>query len=279
MRIGLIVNTRRAQARTVPKLVRFLLRRGLEVRAERLVCRTLRLGCEAAEDAALVAGCDLVVALGGDGTLLRAARLVGCRDIPILGINLGELGFLTEFTVHQAQSAIAAFLKGRHQEEQRMVLEVCHRGRRYFALNDASVNMGKECRALKLVLSVNDTYVTDFVADGVVIATPTGSTAYSLAAGGPIVFPTLEAILITPLCPHALSARPLVAAPGEVIAIELGARNPRAAALVVDGCRRAAVAPGEKVVFRQADYKVRLVTPRQRSYYSILRNKMKWGGR
>jgi NAD+ kinase len=279
MRIGLIVNTRRAQARAVPALVRFLTRQGVSVRAEKPVCKALRLGCEAAPEPGFTRGCDLIVALGGDGTLLRAARLIGRQDVPILGINLGELGFLTEFTLPQAQTSVAAFLKGRHQEEQRMVLEVTHRRRVWYALNDASVNMGGECRALNLRLSVNSTYVTDFVADGVVIATPTGSTAYSLAAGGPIVFPTLEAILITPLSPHALSARPLVAAPDEQIAIELGTRNRQQAALVVDGQRQADISPGEQVTFHRADFKIRLVTPRRRSYYSILRNKMKWGGR
>jgi NAD+ kinase len=279
MKIGLIVNLRRAKAAIVPSLVRHLRLKGHDVVAERHVCRMLKLGCPSASDRGLAAGSDLVVALGGDGTLLRAARLVGRRGTPIIGVNLGELGFLTEFTYLQARSAVDGFLNGECREEQRMVLEVIHGPRRYFALNDVSINMGRSCRAIEVVLSVNNTYVTRFVSDGVVIATPTGSTAYSLAAGGPIVFPTLEAILITPLCPHALSARPLVAAPEEKIGIELGRKNTEPAPLVVDGQRRGFVQPGDRVVLQKTDFKVRLITPKKRSYYQILRNKMKWGGR
>jgi NAD+ kinase len=279
MRIGLIVNTRRTQAAIIPDLVRYLQDQGHTVVAEKDVCRVLKLGCRSASSDRFAARSDLVIALGGDGTMLQAVRLVGARSVPILGVNLGELGFLTEFTHEQARSAVADFLKGESREECRMVLEVRLGKRRYFALNDVSVNMGPVCRAIEVILFVNDTYVTRFVSDGVVIATPTGSTAYSLAAGGPIVFPTLEAILITPLCPHALSARPLVAAPEERIAVELGAKNSTEAALVVDGRCCARVKAGDRIHVRQAEFKARLITPKKRSYYEVLRRKMKWGGR
>jgi NAD+ kinase len=279
MKIGLVINTRRRRATILPDLVRHLTRRGHTVSAEPGACRQLRLDCRAAASRSLVTGSDLVIALGGDGTLLRAAGLVGQKDIPILGINLGELGFLTEFTWQQAKEAVDGFARGRYREEQRMMLEVRHGRRRYFALNDATLNMGNSCRAIEIVLTVNEHHVTRFVADGVVIATPTGSTAYSLAAGGPIVFPTLEAILVTPLCPHALSARPVVAAPEERIGIELGPKNAHDALLTTDGRCRGRVKPGELILISRAEFKTRLITPRRKSYYEILRNKMKWGGR
>jgi NAD+ kinase len=279
LRIGLVVNTRRPQVKIVPALVKHLQRHGHEVVAERSVCDALKLGCTAAASGRFAAKSSLVVALGGDGTLLRAARLIGRSGVPILGVNLGDLGFLTEFACEQAQAAVDDFVRGDYREEQRMMLEVAHDRMHYYALNDVSINMGRSCRTIEVILSVNGTYVTRFKADGVVLATPTGSTAYSLAAGGPIVFPTLEAILITPLCPHALSARPLVAAPEEKIGIELGLKNRQKALLVVDGRCRSTLKPGAQVTVRRADFKVRMITPRSRSYYEILRNKMKWGGR
>jgi NAD+ kinase len=293
MRIALTVNTRRRRAEIIPKLVQDLKARGHEVVAEPTACRTLKLNCRSAQSTSFAARSDLVVALGGDGTLLRAAQLIGHSNVPILGINLGELGFLTEFSSEQALAAVDDYERGECRDEARMLLDVKvergragkqggvgrHGGLPQHALNDVSINMGRTCRALELILSVNDTYVMRFVGDGVVVATPTGSTAYSLAAGGPIVFPTLEAILITPICPHALSARPLVAAPEEKIAVERGTRYAAEALLVVDGQRWGRIEPGDKVLIRRADFKVRLITPRKRSYYEILRTKMKWGGR
>jgi NAD+ kinase len=279
MKIGLVINTRRRRATILPGLVRYLKRKGHLVVAETGACRQLELDCRAAATRNVADGSDLVIALGGDGTLLRAAGLVGQRGIPILGINLGELGFLTEFTYRQAREAIDGFARGDYREEQRMMLEVSLGKHCYFVLNDATLNMGSSCRAIEIVLTVNDHHVTRFVADGVVIATPTGSTAYSLAAGGPIVFPTLEAILVTPLCPHALSARPVVAAPDERIGIELGRKNAHDALLTTDGRCRGKVKPGERITVHSADFKTRLITPRRKSYYDILRNKMKWGGR
>jgi len=280
MRIGLVINTRRASAEIIPALVNSLQQRGHQVAAEKAACTALKLRCRSSSTGRrFVPNSDLVVALGGDGTLLRAAQLVGRSGVPILGINLGELGFLTEFSHEQAVHAVDEYIAGNCRTESRMVLEVRHGRKHYFALNDASINMGRTCRALELVLLVNNAHVTTFVADGVVVATPTGSTAYSLAAGGPIVFPTLEAILITPLSPHALSARPLVAAPEETICIQRSTRYPAEALLVVDGQCQGLLEPGGQVTIRRADFKIQLVTPRKRSYYEILRSKMKWGGR
>lgn len=279
MKIGLVINTRRRRASIIPALVRSLSAKGHLVVAEPAACRQLGLGCRTATPKGLVSGTDLIIAMGGDGTLLRAAGLVGQKGTPILGVNLGELGFLTEFTWQQAKEAIDSFARGEYREEQRMMLEVRHGRKRYFVLNDATLNMGSSCRAIEIVLTVNEHHVTRFVADGVVIATPTGSTAYSLAAGGPIVFPTLEAILVTPICAHALSARPVVAAPEERIGIELGPKNAHDALLTTDGRCRGRVKPGELILIARADFKTRLITPHRKSYYEILRNKMKWGGR
>ncbi|MEO0108428.1 MAG: NAD(+)/NADH kinase [candidate division WOR-3 bacterium] len=287
LRIGLIVNLRRPRADVVPQLAEQLSAQGHELIAESSTCQTIGLLCQSRTDERFVSECDLVLALGGDGTLLRAAQLVGSSQVPIMGINLGELGFLTEFSHEQAITSVNSYIKGECREEQRMLLQVDRWAKRaataeqvrYFALNDASINMGPVCRALELAISVNRHYLTRFLADGVVLATPTGSTGYSLAAGGPIVFPTLEAILITPLSPHALAARPLVAAPDDLVQLELGDRHDADARLVIDGQCQATLAPGDRIQVKRADYKIRLITPPERSYYQILRRKMKWGGR
>lgn len=278
MNVGLFVNLGKAGARTfVPGLVQWLAENGHRPMVSAAVCRRLRLSLRGTSDERLVHRSDLVVALGGDGTLLRAARLVGSRGTPVMGINLGGLGFLTAFSVEEARDGIVAVAGGRHVVEERVVLAVRYGRRTGFVLNDCSVNMCEENRVIELVARAGGEFLTRFVGDGVVVSTPTGSTAYSLAAGGPVVYPTMDAVLITPLCPHALSSRPVIL-PGDT-EIEL-TLSPRTGSAVInlDGQERWQLVPGRPLRIRRARHRVKLVTPRGKTYFQILRDKLHWAG-
>jgi NAD+ kinase len=275
-RIAFMVNRGKPlAAKLVPELVRRLRAAGHEP----LLVNRRMTGQSAIENrqSKMVEKADLVVACGGDGTMLRAARLVGSRDVPIMGVNLGGLGFLTEFSVEEAQAGIEAFCRGDHVEERRMVL-ACSYGRKAgFALNDIAVNMGPANRAIELVASSGGVLVTRFIGDGVVVATPTGSTGYSLAAGGPVVYPTMDAILLTPLSPHALASRPMIL-PGDArVELELSRRS-ESAVLNIDGQERWIVRPGRPIRISRAGFTIRLVTPKGKTYFQILRDKLKWTG-
>ena len=279
MEIGIIANLKKQSApETINKLLAYLEQKEIEPLLENETANCLKCRHKGVTQADMVNSAQLIIVLGGDGTLLRAARMIGTKETPIMGINLGGLGFLTEFSIEELKPALDDFLAGKHREEPRMVLSVQFRGEDFFALNDCSINMGPSCRVIETIIYCESNYVTRFVADGMVIATPTGSTAYSLAAGGPIIFPTMGAILITPLCPHALAARPLVLPADETITVELE-RNSEPAIFIVDGQERREFRPGEKITCRKAAHKVRLVVPKNKTYYEILRSKMKWSGK
>ncbi len=278
MRIGLTVNRDKPAARRfVSELVRWLRTEGHEPVLATSTARDFRLKAECCPARDLVRRVDLVVALGGDGTLLRAARLIGRREVPIMGVNLGGLGFLTEFSTGEARRGIRAFARGRHREEPRMVLACSYGRRRGFVLNDCAVNMGRTSRVIKVVARTAEDFITRFVGDGVVVSTPTGSTAYSLAAGGPVVYPTMDAILLTPLSPHALATRPIILPADVVLELELAPES-EPATLNLDGQQVWRLTPGRPVRVTRADFHVRLVTPRSKTYFSILRDKMKWSG-
>ncbi len=279
MKFGIIVNTKKPHARSVlEQLLPWLSTQNVTPFVETAVAGELRFQEFASDPERFLNEVDLVMALGGDGTLLRTARLVGTRGIPIMGINLGALGFLTGFAVDEIYDAVTDFLNHRHREEARVLLTARLGQEEFVALNDFTITMGPHGRVIELILYVRQEYVCKVVADGVIIATPTGSTAYSLAAGGPIVFPSMEAFLITPICPHALSFRPLVLPPNENFDIELGDKT-EGAVLTIDGQEQRTIKPKERVWFSPAPFKVRLVVPKTKSFYEILRKKMKWGGR
>jgi NAD+ kinase len=277
-RIAFMVNRDKPLAtKLVPELVRWLRAAGHVPLLSTGTAKLLRVTAECCPAARLAEKSDLVVACGGDGTMLRAARLVGSQDVPIRGVNLGGLGFLTEFSVEEAQAGIEAFCRGNHTEERRMVL-ACRYGRKSgFALNDIAVNMGTANRAIELVANSGGVLVTRFVGDGVVVATPTGSTGYSLAAGGPVVYPTMEAILLTPLSPHALASRPMILPADAEIEMELSKRS-ESAVLNLDGQERWTMRPGLPLRVRRAGFAIRLVTPKDKTYFQILRDKLKWTG-
>ncbi|MBF8298325.1 MAG: putative inorganic polyphosphate/ATP-NAD kinase ((P)/ATP kinase)(ppnK), partial [candidate division NC10 bacterium] len=214
-RIGIIAKPHKPEARTIlQELLPWLEARGVEsILDEDTASLTGKPGGQPKAD--LPGLVDLLLVLGGDGTLLSVARLVGARDVPILGINLGGLGFLTEVTLEEIYATLDAVFRGTYGVTQRILLSAAVRrqGERigeYIALNDAVINKGTLARMIELEIHIDGQYVTTLRADGLILSTPTGSTAYCLAAGGPIVYPTLRALVLAPICPHMLTFRPLV---------------------------------------------------------------------
>lgn len=245
-----------------------------------------QLGAEPAEHEALAQRADLIVVLGGDGTLLSIARLVGERETPILGINLGGLGFLTEITTEEAQATLARVLAGDYETDRRITLEAvveAHaesgRGIRresFRALNDVVINKRAIGRMLELSVIAGGQRFTTYRADGLIIATPTGSTAYALSTGGPIVFPSLEVVLLAPICPHTLSNRPVVLPDSFDIEVRVKSADDDGAILTVDGQQTARLASADALHVRRGRHPVVLVRS-SHAYFEIWRNKLRWG--
>ena len=246
----------------------------------------LPLAPEQAEELVFEPGCaDLILALGGDGTLLGAARAAAGLDIPVLGVNLGHLGFLTAVAGEDIELALEHFLRGEFLLEPRFTLEasVVHgdgtAGESYLALNDVVVHKAGAARVAKVDLSVGEgthrDEVGSFSGDGVIVSTPTGSTAYSLSAGGPIIVPSVECVVVTPICPHTLAMRPLVIPASERVTIrELSATD--GMVLTVDGIVGQALSAADAVVVRRGEASVSLVRFPEQSFFSTLRKKLNW---
>jgi NAD+ kinase len=227
---------------------------------------------------------DLVVVLGGDGTLLATARELGERAVPILGVNLGSLGFLTEISRDELYRALEDVLAGRYRVESRMRLEVTSlRGERtlgrFLALNDAVIGKSALSRMIDLETLADGSPVTTYHADGLIAATPTGSSAYSLSAGGPLLLPEFEAIVLTPICPHTLTQRPLVLPETSRVEIRVHAARGGDVHLTVDGQVGHALAEGDRVCVRRAEHPVRLLVPPARNRFEVMRAKLRWGER
>jgi NAD+ kinase len=225
---------------------------------------------------------DFLVVLGGDGTLLSVARSVGDLGLPILGVNLGGLGFLTAMTVEEMTPALEAFLAGRLVVEERMLLatRVRREGRvvtEVLALNDAVIMKAAMSRIIELAVAVDGQFATAYRADGLIISTPTGSTAYSLSAGGPILFPTMDAVVLTPVCSHALTNRPIVLPAAQRIEVTL--HTSQEVILTVDGQVGVALEEQDTVEVERSASRIRLVRLPQKHFFSVLRTKLKWGER
>jgi NAD+ kinase len=223
---------------------------------------------------------DLLIVLGGDGTMLSGARLAEQREIPILGVNMGGLGFLTEINFDDLPTALEKVFTGEYHLDKRLMLKVqLQRGDQilgtYSALNDLVVSKGHLARMIATKIWVNHAFMTNLRGDGLIVATPTGSTAYSLSAKGPILDPRLEVLLINPICPHTFSHRPFLA-PGDVpITIELTSQEPAMA--TIDGQVGAEILTGDLVHVRASDHRTQLIRFPDRSYFEVLRTKLKWG--
>ncbi len=217
-----------------------------------------------------------IVVLGGDGTLLRSAPLAYRLDVPLLGINLGRLGFLTEITQEEACEAFESLVQGRFEIEARLLLEVKLKDESFLALNEAAILKGPLGHMIHLRVDVRGKLLTFYHGDGLIIATPTGSTAYNLSAGGPIVYPTSEVVILTPICPFMLSARPVVIPASFRLEATLGAEAEEVH-LIVDGYINRPFFYGEKVIVRQAPRPLKLIRSPHRDYFGILRAKLGWG--
>jgi NAD+ kinase len=230
-------------------------------------------------------GFDLVIVLGGDGTLLSAARAVGPRETPLLAVNLGGLGFMMTTRAEELFDELGRVLEGSFSVQSRRVLEgeVVRDGRslqRYFALNDVVVNKLAIARLLHLDVFVDDEFVCRYRADGLIISTPTGSTAYSLAAGGPIMLPSVQAICLSPICPHTLSNRPVVVPETSRVEVLIqDGDGGGSTSMTVDGQVGLDLQSQDRVQTRCAAHRVRIVQPRRLSFFEVLRTKMNWGER
>jgi NAD+ kinase len=224
-----------------------------------------------------------VLVLGGDGTFLAAAREAARAEVPILGVNLGGLGFLTETAEGDLYAALEQLMKGDVEIEPRMMVEARVGPRRgkgtwtEVGLNDVVIHQSDESRMVQLELRIGRTPIGTLAADGLIVATPTGSTAYSLSAGGPIVSPTLEALLATPICPHSLAFRPLLVGANEKLRVRVGPSVNRAR-LTVDGQISRLLAAGDDVEIRRARARVSMLSLKRESFYEVLREKLAWAG-
>jgi len=281
MKIGIVAKPRKPADEVVKSLVGWLTERGHKVVLD--------------EDTAVLAGLEstykkseipglteLMVVLGGDGTLLSVARLVGEKEVPLLAVNLGALGFLTEVTLDEIYPALEKVLEGDYILDERSMLEAhVHRQgeriARYQVLNDVVIHKGTLARIIDLETFIDDYYLTTYRADGLIISTPTGSTAYSLAAGGPIIHPSLPAVILNPICPFTLGQRPLVI-PDTLgrVTVTLLTEN-EDVFLTLDGQVGFALRVRDTVEIRKAPYTIKLVKSPYRNYFEVLRTKLKWG--
>ena len=279
--VGLVAKYQEPKAAQMVRwLIPWLKKRGKKVCVENGLAHSGAQSCSKKE---LAAKADLIISLGGDGTLLNIAPLVERPEVPILGVNMGGLGFITEVAVDELETVLTKTLDGDYEVEKRMTLEVRVMGKkrrphRFRVLNDAVITKGARSRIIDLETYVSEDYLCTYRADGLIISTPTGSTAYSLAAAGPILEPTLGAIVLAPLCPHTLTNRPIVVPSNAAIRVTLRSFGDTVI-LIPDGQQGVRLNNGDQVEARDYGMPVSLIRLPSRSYYEILREKLKWGER
>jgi NAD+ kinase len=280
--IGVISRPRRANlSLVVPALLKWLAEHGQRVVYDEETACALPAPASALSRDQVADQSDLLLVLGGDGTLLAAARVAAPRGIPILPINMGSLGFLTSFTVDELYPALEETLAGRSSVSERVMLQVelLRNGSpvdQQHVLNDAVINKSSLARMIELELYIDGDFVCRYRSDGLVVATPTGSTAYSLSAGGPILHPAVQAFVITPICPHTLSDRPVVVRDFSCIEVQL-ASNAESAFVTLDGQKGVPIAEHDRIRITRSPQCLKLIQPPKKSYFEILRNKLKWG--
>jgi NAD+ kinase len=266
--------------RECERLKEWFTARGIAVYTEEMSARATPAQCSE-EETNIPGSVDWVAVLGGDGTLLGAARKIGRYGLPILGINLGGLGFLTEIPVKRLYEDIERLLAGEIDIETRLMLqarvvrdseELCH----FSALNDIVINKGALARIIDLRVSIDDRFLTTFRADGLIISTPTGSTGHNLSAGGPILYPNLEALIVTPICPFTLTHRPIIVPDTSLIEIRMG-KHSEEVILTFDGQVGFNLMDNDTIFVSKSDKKLRLIKSPNQDYFDILRTKLKWG--
>jgi len=282
-KVGIIAKPRLEAKETLKDLLPWLREREVEVVLDQATASLFEGTEEGIEKGAIPNLVDLIVVLGGDGTLLSVARLVGRREVPILGVNLGGLGFLTEVTLEELYPTLGAVLKGEFRVSRRITLAVfLHRKgeliAEYRVLNDAVITKAALSRIIDLEVFINGEYVAAFRCDGLIASTPTGSTAYSLSAGGPIIYPSSRAIVLTPICPHMLTNRPLVL-PDDVKAEVTLSSEHEDVYLTLDGQEGLPLRYLDVVELKRSERTIALVKSPKKNYFEILRTKLKWAER
>jgi NAD+ kinase len=286
-RVGVVVKPNQPEAlKTTCHLVEWLAARDIklvgtpELDRESIEIET-RCAIEIVEQERLAASVDLIVVLGGDGTMIATSRMMGDYDVPVLGINYGTLGYLAEFRVEEMFGALEALLTGDYRIDTRVRLAVdLIRGGEILmhnrALNDVVINKSALARIIEIEARMDGNLINGFRADGLIISTPTGSTAYNLSAGGPVVYPSMNALVITPICPFTLSDRPIVV-PDDAL-IELRLRTPNEeVVLTLDGQVGRPIYPEDRVLIRKSLTTFKIVQPMNRNYFEVLREKLRWG--
>ncbi len=282
--VGIISKPKKAEiGQIVPPMVRWLRERKINVVIDKETATIVGSDEPSVNRNEISSQADLLIVLGGDGTLLAAARVINKKNLPILAINLGGLGFLTETPVESLYPALEEVLAGKAKTRPRtqMYVEVIRAGEsisQFRSLNDIVLNKAAIARILDFEVCVDRDFVASYRADGVIVSTPTGSTAYSLAAGGPVVLPSVNALIIAPICAHALSSRPLVIP--DTVTVDVTIKTPRESVfLTVDGQVGVALRTDDLVRVKKAEQMVELVVPSSQTFYDILRQKLRWGGR
>jgi NAD+ kinase len=288
-RIGIVAKKNKPEAVTLAgHLVEWLRTKKIKAYIEREIGELLRPTLseddwEAIEREDIPANMEMIIVLGGDGTLLSVARQVWSKNIPILGVNLGGLGFLTEITLDELYPVLERVVQGDFAVNEREVLNagVIRKGRHvaeFIVLNDAVINKGALARIIDLETTINGEYLSTFRSDGLIISTPTGSTAYNLSAGGPIVYPSLHTIIITPICPHTLTIRPIIIPDDVKIRALLKSRDEEVT-LTLDGQQGFTLEFEDVVEVGKAEGRILLIKSPYRHYFELLREKLKWGER
>jgi NAD+ kinase len=286
-RVGIVLKPHQPDAlKTMCELAAWLAARNIALLGGPEIERDLitqQTGCAVAEVAPekLAAQVDLLLVLGGDGTMIGTARLMGATEVPVLGVNYGGLGYLAEFRIEELYAALETILAGNYRLDKRVMLDVeLKRGEeqitRNRVLNDVVINKSALARIIEIEAHLNQQFVNSFRADGLIVSTPTGSTAYNLSAGGPVIFPSMNAVVITPICPFTLSNRPIVVPDDAVIELCLKTEL-EDVALTLDGQVGFPLKAEDRVLIRKSNTTFNLVQPANRNYFDVLRDKLRWG--
>jgi NAD+ kinase len=278
-RVGFVIKPHAPDIEKIlAELIVYLEKRGMECFLEQAAAEKLRRG-EGIPREKLPEKVDLVVVLGGDGTLLSIAHLAAQKDVPVLGVNLGKLGFLTEVPLDEMHLTLDAFLGGEEEiVSPRQILEAIIKDKVYYCLNDVVINKGALARMIQCRIWVDGKEILTLRSDGLIISTPTGSTAYSLAAGGPIIYPNIPAVIISPICPHTLAFRPMVIPSSSKIKVQL-LTGGEEVYLTLDGQRGNLLGKNDEVDVRRSAFELRLVSSPKRNYFDLLQQKLGWGER
>ncbi|MBU0952362.1 MAG: NAD(+)/NADH kinase [Elusimicrobia bacterium] len=229
-------------------------------------------------DAKILPEADICITLGGDGTILRVAKIIAPLGIPVLGVNTGSLGFLAGTDPGEMFSIIEKSISGKFKIEERLMLDIETSGKSYLALNDCVIRSGSSSRVILLNVKVNNLALAEYIGDGLIISTPTGSTAYSLAAGGPIVSPKLPLFIVSPICPHTLSQRPIILSSDSNIVTEVPKyKSNKNIVISIDGQENFNISSGAAIAVKKSKYKLKLIAHPDKSYFNILRSKFNWG--